>query len=172
MFAIEKIVEQDLGNIHPLAVIESIGYAFEAPPSVTGIDQHGDILQRSMQMALDNMITPEPVDQLLLHGTGTIKGDTAEMNAVKQVFGEKVPNMFTNKWKLGHTYGASAALHLELACLMIKHNQTLDLPYANTLKNKPEKKIQKVMINATGFGGNAMSLIVSSPILFKNPSKV
>ncbi len=161
IFTLEKINSTELNIIKPTAIIESIGFAFEPPPSATGLNPDGFLLFKSMQNALQQMITPEPVDLLLLHGTGTLKGDAAEMNAVKNCFAENIPNLYTNKWKVGHSYGASAALHLELALLCIQNNLKLTLPYPSIINNH-EKRIRKVMINATGFGGNAASLIISN----------
>jgi len=65
----------------------------------------------------------------------------------------------TNKGKIGHTFGASGMLSLELALLMIQHNQFISVPFAE--KQTPRKNIRKVLINAVGFGGNAVSILVS-----------
>lgn len=146
----------------PYLIIESAGYSYKNPPSATGIDEDGSLIAQSMSMAVENMITAKPVDLILLHGTGTIKGDKAEMNAIKNVFGNNIPNLYSNKWKIGHTYAASGALSLELAILAINNGIHLDFPYSSVVKNK-KRKVEKVMINSTGFGGNAVSLIVSSP---------
>jgi 3-oxoacyl-(acyl-carrier-protein) synthase len=65
----------------------------------------------------------------------------------------------TNKWKIGHTFGASGMLNLELAVFMMQHNQFIPIPY---LENKPQTSdLKKVMINAVGFGGNAVSILLS-----------
>jgi 3-oxoacyl-(acyl-carrier-protein) synthase len=65
----------------------------------------------------------------------------------------------TNKWKVGHTFGASGMLNLELAILMMQHNQFIEVPFAE--KQFIRKKINKVLINAVGFGGNAVSVLLS-----------
>ena len=65
----------------------------------------------------------------------------------------------TNKWKVGHTFGASGMLNIELALLMMQHNQFVEVPFAE--RQTVRKRIQKVLINAVGFGGNAVSILLS-----------
>jgi 3-oxoacyl-(acyl-carrier-protein) synthase len=80
------------------------------------------------------------------------------------VFKGNMPNLFSNKWKIGHTYSASPALNLELAMLCLQNNFSPSFPYKTEVCNRA-RNIRKVMINATGFGGNATSIIVSLPDL-------
>ena len=65
----------------------------------------------------------------------------------------------TNKWKVGHTLGTSGMLSLELAIMMILNNQFIDVPFAE--KQIHKKQIKNVLINAVGFGGNAVSILIS-----------
>jgi 3-oxoacyl-(acyl-carrier-protein) synthase len=65
----------------------------------------------------------------------------------------------TNKWKIGHTFGASGMLSIEFAILMMQHQQFIGVPF--TPEQKPRKAIKKVLINAVGFGGNAVSVLLS-----------
>ena len=67
--------------------------------------------------------------------------------------------MTTNKWKLGHTFGASGMLSLELAVLMLQHQKVINVPFSE--KQIYPKSIKKVLINAVGFGGNAVSILLS-----------
>jgi len=63
-----------------------------------------------------------------------------------------------NKWKVGHTFGASGLLSLELAVQMLQNQTFIGVSY---LKEKTApKELNKIMINAVGFGGNAVSVIV------------
>lgn len=164
-FALEKFSLRDIHDKLPLGIIESIGFSYERPPSPSGIGADGLLIASSMKMALNNMITSNDVDLILLHAPGTVKGDEAELKAVQEVFGNKWPNLFSNKWKIGHTYAASAALNLELALICIQNNYNPAFPYPVSIRNT-KKNIRKIMINATGFGGNSTSVIVSHPGLF------
>jgi len=162
VFAIEKMNITELKDHHPLGIIESLGFSFERPPSLTGISEDGSLIATSMKMALDHMITDNNIDLVLLHCPGTVKGDEAELNAVSEVFKNNMPNLFSNKWKIGHTYSASPALNLELGLICLQNNFSPEFPYKTIIKNR-KRNIRKVMINATGFGGNATSIIVSHP---------
>ena len=164
-FAIEKINISELKNYKPLGIIESVGFSFERPPTLTGINEDGSLIAASMKMALNNMITTNEVDQIIMHSPGTYKGDEAEMNAINSIFKVERPNLFSNKWKIGHAYSASPALSLELGLICLQNNYSPSFPYKTSFNNH-KKNIKKVMINATGFGGNAISIIVSHPDIF------
>ena len=81
-----------------------------------------------MEMALEGL-SPETIDVVVLHAPGTLKGDNAEMEAVRRVFGKELPALTTNKWKLGHTLGTSGILSVELALLMLQHQHFIGIPY-------------------------------------------
>ncbi len=159
---IRYLSDKQISSYHKPVIIESVGFSFVKPPSYTGIDEKGTPLKKSMQMALKNQLTNHPVDLVLVHAPGTVKGDEAELQALKDTFGSSLPNIFSNKWVLGHTYAASASLNIELACLVINNQLELDFPYPASVINK-RKNVKKVMVNATGFGGNAASIILSCP---------
>ncbi len=143
-----------------LAIVEGIGYATEPLKHNISISTDADCFQKSMKMALVN--TPiEEVDVIVMHAPGTIKGDLSEYNAIKAVFGDRLPALTTNKWKIGHTFGASGMLSIELAILMLQYNTFISIPFVETA-NKT-KEINKIMVNAVGFGGNAVSVLLERP---------
>lgn len=137
--------------------ITGIGYATEALTHSTSISANGTCFVKSMQMALEGVSTDD-VNIVVMHAPGTIKGDLAEINAVHTVFGNQTPALTNNKWLVGHTFGASGLLSLQMACLMLQEQEFFDVPYLNS--NPKPKKIQKVLVNAVGFGGNAVSVLV------------
>ena len=118
-----------------LAFIEGIGYATEVLEHNISISTEATCFQRSMQMALKNTPLSE-VDVIVMHAPGTIKGDLSEYNAITKLFGESLPLLTTNKWKIGHTFGASGMLSIEMAIMMLQHNQFIEVPFA-------KKQIQK-----------------------------
>lgn len=141
-----------------LAYIEGIGYATDDIQHNISISDEAICFQKSMQMALQN--TPlDQVDAIVMHAPGTLKGDTSEYKAIQKIFGEKLPLLTTNKWKIGHTFGASGMLNLELAVFMMQHNHFIPIPYLE--QKEQSRDIQKVLINAVGFGGNAVSILLS-----------
>ncbi len=141
-----------------LAIIENIGYATEVLEHNASLSTDAKCFQRSMTMALGNL-SPNDVDVIITHTPGTIKGDIAEVNAIKKVFGNDYPALTTNKWKLGHTLGTSGMLNIEMAILMLQNQQFIDVP---SISSKTPKHIKKVMINAVGFGGNAVSILLTT----------
>jgi 3-oxoacyl-(acyl-carrier-protein) synthase len=141
-----------------LAYIEGIGYATELLEHSISISAEATCFQKSMKMALQNTDLSE-VDVIVMHAPGTIKGDLTEYKAIEKVFGESLPLLTTNKWKIGHTFGASGILSMEFAILMMQHNRFIRVPFAQAkIQTKP---IKKVLINAVGFGGNAVSILLS-----------
>lgn len=141
-----------------LAYIAGIGYATEVLQHSISISTEADCFQKSMKMALKDIDLSE-VDAIVMHTPGTIKGDLSEYKAIQKIFGEKLPMLTTNKWKIGHTFGASGMLNIELAVLMMQHQKFIGIPY---VEEKEERKtIRKILVNAVGFGGNAVSILIS-----------
>ncbi|MBJ6369503.1 beta-ketoacyl synthase N-terminal-like domain-containing protein [Snuella sedimenti] len=140
-----------------LATIEGIGYATEILEHNISISSDAKCFQKSMQMALSNT-NPEVVDVVVMHAPGTIKGDSSELKAIETIFNGKVPAVTSNKWKIGHTFGASGALSLELAILMLQHQEFIGVPYLE--HQKVPDQIKTVLVNAVGFGGNAVSVLL------------
>ena len=142
-----------------LGYITGIGYATDELEHNISISNEAICFQKSMAMALKNMPLDE-VDAIVMHAPGTIKGDTSEYKAIQKVFGKNLPMLTTNKWKIGHTFGASGILSMELALMMMQHNTFVGIPYVS--ETNPRKNIRNVLINAVGFGGNAVSVLVSA----------
>ena len=150
----------EMGNLdNALARIEGLGYATEILEHNISISSDAVCFQRSMSMALGKM-DPKEVDVVVLHAPGTIKGDLSEVAAIKKVFGKELPALTTNKWKVGHSFGASGMLSLELAVLMLQHKEFIGVPFVGY--DSVPKQINKIMVNAVGFGGNAVSVLLVS----------
>ncbi len=141
-----------------LAKIEGIGYATEILAHNISISSDAACFQKSMKMALGER-SPQEVDAIVMHAPGTLKGDRSEYVAIETVFGEHKPFLTTNKWKLGHTFGASGLLSVELAILMLQHQKVIAVPFAAPQKNP--KQLKTILVNAVGFGGNAVSVLLT-----------
>lgn len=145
-------------NPKALGYITGIGYATDDLEHNISISEEAKCFQKSMVMALQNTSLDE-IDAIVMHAPGTLKGDTSEYKAIQKVFGNNLPMLTTNKWKIGHTFGASGMLNIELALLMMQHQMFIGIPYIP--EPNPRKSIRKVLVNAVGFGGNAVSVVVS-----------
>jgi len=140
-----------------LAIVKGIGYATEILEHNASLSTNAICFQDSMRMALGNL-NPDEIDVIITHTPGTVKGDLAEINAINKVFCNKTPTLTTNKWKVGHTLGASGMLSIEMAVLIIKMQEFIAVPYLYTIK---PKQLKNIIVNAVGFGGNAVSILLS-----------
>lgn len=141
-----------------LAFIEGIGYATEILEHNVSVSAEATCFQKSMKMALGNTNLSE-VDAIVMHAPGTIKGDLTEYKAIQKVFGDNLPLLTTNKWKIGHTFGASGMLSIEMAIMMLQKQVFIGVPFAKAQFQK--KPLKKILVNAVGFGGNAVSVLLS-----------
>jgi beta-ketoacyl-acyl-carrier-protein synthase II len=125
---------------------------------------------RAMLHALkDAAITPDEIDYINAHGTGTKLNDAVETAAIKKVVGNKTP-VSSTKSMHGHLMGASSAVEFAVCLMAIKH-QAIP-PTANLLVPDPELdldyvpnvgrdniEVDVVMSNSFAFGGTSGVLI-------------
>ena len=142
---------------------------------VTDPQPQGAQAARCMQMCLaDAQVAPAEIDYINAHGSGTMANDKAETLAVKRVFGEQAYQtpMSSIKAAVGHLTTACGALEL-LACVKAVQTNAVP-PTINYHTPDPECDLdyvaneardvvcRRVMNNSFGFGGQNVSLIVSS----------
>ena len=139
-----------------IAKITGIGFATEVLSSSTSISSEATCFQKSMKMAI-GLNDLEDIDAIVMHAPGTIQGDATEYEAIKTIFGNNLPLLTSNKWKVGHTFATSGLLSIELAILMLQNQQFIASPF---YKNSNSKNLKKILVNAVGFGGNAVSILV------------
>ena len=126
-----------------------------------------------MKLALDDAgLTPDQIKQVNAHGTSTPLNDSAEAQAVANVFGASKPPMTSIKGVTGHPLGAAGAL--EAAAVLLSFEHKLIPPTANTTVVDPEMKDVDIVIgsarpwepgptisNNFGFGGHNGSIILA-----------
>lgn len=128
----------------------------------------GEGAVRCMQQALSTVDTP--VDYINAHGTSTPVGDVKELDAVREVFGDKLPYINSTKSLSGHSLGAAGAHEAIYSILMMQNNfiaasaniQNLDENAAGipiVTERMDNAKIDTVMSNSFGFGGTNASLV-------------
>lgn len=152
------LLSKKAGN-DPVLKIVGFGLGTETLTHPSSLSQTAECFQQSMKAALESAEL-ETVDAIVLHAPGTVLGDRAEVYAIDAVFTDR-PYLTSNKWMVGHSFGASGMIGLEQALWMIRHNKILENPYFQN-SSKPDS-VETVLINAVGFGGNAVSLIVQEP---------
>lgn len=157
--AITLALERHIPGNKALAVISGIGFGTEFSDSLTGISRHGDAFGISMKNALDMAGISQP-DLVIVHSPGTIHGDRSEYHALQQLFSNNIPPVFSNKWLTGHTFAASGLMSVVSAIAALNGDLLPQFPYP-TWYHKPFLSPENILINAMGFGGNAVSVIVS-----------
>ncbi|MDR1698259.1 MAG: beta-ketoacyl-[acyl-carrier-protein] synthase family protein, partial [Prevotellaceae bacterium] len=124
----------------------------------------------AMQKALKiSGLTTGDIDYINFHGTGTPNNDLAEGNAVKRLFGEKLPALSSSKAYTGHTLGASGGIEAVFSALAIERGLLLpNLRFSQPIAEhglvpvtqfESGKTINAVLSNSFGFGGNDSTLI-------------
>jgi 3-oxoacyl-[acyl-carrier-protein] synthase II len=158
----EERMRQERGEVPSGSVLARVlgaGFSVEAIETNTSVSEEGNALRRSMRQALARA-GRDAVDVVVTHTPGTALGDRAELNAIRRVFGNRLPVLTSNKWLLGHTLGASGALGIEYALLILRTQRWVDYPYPVPFQNAP-CQVRTVMVNSVGFGGNAASILLS-----------
>lgn len=125
---------------------------------------------RCMRQAIEAL--DGKVKYINTHGTSTPVGDTVELNAIRQVFGDDVPPLSSTKSLTGHSQGATG-VHEVIYSLLMMNNQFV-CASANIEKLDPEAEglpiavkrldnveLDTVLSNSFGFGGTNCSLTFS-----------
>ncbi|KJY48066.1 MULTISPECIES: beta-ketoacyl-[acyl-carrier-protein] synthase family protein [Streptomyces] len=61
-------------------------------------------------------VTPEQIDYICAHGTGTRTNDATEVAAAREVFGDRIPPISSIKSIIGHTMGAASGFGALICC--------------------------------------------------------
>lgn len=148
--------------------INNNGYHLTAP------DPKGIGITDVMNMALkDAAVSPKAIDHIFAHGTGTKYNDKIETQAIKEVFGVHAYHLTISGLKpiIGHTMGAAGSIESAAAIMALNDNvvpptinyktpdSECDLDYVPNQKRM--KKLDTVLCNAYGFGGNNTAVIFS-----------
>ena len=142
----------------------SDAYHMTAPPE----DGRGATL--AMSNAIDDAeINSSEIDYINAHGTSTPLGDIAETIALKNVFGNVVPQISSTKSMTGHTLGAAGAIESIFCIKAINEGivpPTINLDNPDPLCDlnytplvSTEKKVEVAMNNSFGFGGTNSTLV-------------
>jgi 3-oxoacyl-[acyl-carrier-protein] synthase-1 len=138
----------------------SDGYDMVAPS--------GEGAVRCMKQALATV--NGSIDYINSHGTSTPVGDLAELKAIKETFGDKIPAISSTKSLTGHSLGATGVQEAIYSLLMMEHDficasaniSTLDPEAVGmpiVLKRQDGVKLDRVMSNSFGFGGTNATLV-------------
>ncbi|MYM35239.1 beta-ketoacyl-ACP synthase II [Duganella sp. FT94W] len=156
-----------------VVLAELVGYgASNDATHITKPDPDGQ--SRAMAMALRQAgLAGAGIDYLNAHGAGTLAGDQAETDSIRQTFGAAAERLMVSSTKSmhGHTLGAAGALELVLTtqtlatgsvpptAFLVQPDPACDLDYV-PLHARHGQRIEAAMSNSFAFGGSNVSLIV------------
>src|SRR5712691_1206514 len=121
----------------------------------------------------DAGLTPEDIDYINPHGTGTPENDKMEYLGVAAVFGERAKSipLSSNKSMVGHTLSAAGAVETVFTLLTLEHQRlppTINynvpdpaIPLDVVPNKARDAKVRHAMSNSFGFGGQNVSLVMS-----------
>lgn len=137
---------------------------------LTHPDPEGNGAAESMEKALnDAQITPDMIDYINMHGTGTKANDSMEGKAIYRVFGNN-PLCASTKALTGHALGAAGAIELALSWLMLDKQFVIPHKYDGAFDSTIEPiklatgtekiSLQYILSNSFAFGGSNVSIVI------------
>lgn len=154
----------------PIVWLDAVGESSDAY-HISAPHPQGLGAQLAMNRALERAgCSPADVDHVNAHGTGTPLNDSAEANAILELFGDAVPVVST-KGYTGHTLGAAGATEAVLASFALTDGWIPPSPGAAPLGDKigihvvterTTGTFKRVLSNSFAFGGNNVSVLLRS----------
>jgi 3-oxoacyl-[acyl-carrier-protein] synthase II len=121
----------------------------------------------------DAGLTPDDIDYVNPHGTGTSENDKMECVGMMSVFGERAKQIpvSSNKSMVGHTLSAAGAVEAVFSLLTLEHQRipptinynvpdpTIPLDVVPNMAR--DARVAHVLSNSFGFGGQNVSLVMA-----------
>jgi len=120
----------------------------------------------------DAGLSPDEIDYVNPHGTGTPENDKMECLGVMTVFGDRAKSLpiSSNKSMIGHTLSAAGAVEAVFSLLTLEHQRLLPtinyqvpdpaIPLDVVPNQARDAKVRHVISNSFGFGGQNVSLVM------------
>lgn len=113
-------------------------------------------------------ISAADIQYVNAHGTGTPDNDASESRAFRRVFGDRLPEISSTKSYTGHTTSASGSIETVICVLALQNGFTpASLGWSKPIDGgivptagSDDVRLENVMCNSFGFGGNDSSLII------------
>ena len=184
-FSIDRkgfVLSEGAGVIVLTAEETAAHYGLKAKAEVMGIGWSSDAhhfarpnrhtVVRAIAEAIDDAgLKPDDVGYINAHGTSTVSGDSAEIDCLRAIFGERLKDIpiTSNKSQIGHTLGASAAI--ENALTIEGMQRGVMLPTINYIPDPQfdgldfvadsarQRHHEVALSNAFGFGGTNCCIV-------------
>jgi 3-oxoacyl-[acyl-carrier-protein] synthase-1 len=153
-----------------IAVLSGYGNSNDAYHP-TAPSPNGDGAYNTMKLALNKAnLQPTDINYINAHGTATTANDAAETKAIERLFGDTPPSFSSTKPYTGHTLAAAGSIEAIFSLYALQ--QQMIIPNLNFKTPMEDAQIQPaaafsharvdhVLSNSFGFGGNNVSLIFS-----------
>ena len=172
VLVIEELEQALARGVHVYA--ELAGYAaYSEAYHVTAPEPEGMAVAALLSAALAaSGVSPDDVDHVNAHGTGTVPNDKAEARAIRRVFGERTADIPVTSIKsmLGHCLGAAGGVEAAALALTIDrgiipptihHTQTDPECPVDVVANQARRKTVRCAISTSlAFGGNDAALVM------------
>jgi 3-oxoacyl-[acyl-carrier-protein] synthase II len=173
MFVLESREHAEARGAKILAVVRGYAQCADAfHPSTPNPTGEWEALVMRNALA-ESGLSPSDITGVYAHGTGTPKGDLAEIHALNDVFAERIDNLLVTSLKghMGHPGSSASAMNLVAATIGMHRGEIL--PTASTENPDPEIQfdlvleaprqvdVKAIQINAFGFGGQNASMVVT-----------
>lgn len=132
------------------------------------VQPSGEGAVRCMRQAMAGLSAP--VGYINAHGTSTPVGDTREVEALREVFGDTMPPVSSTKSLTGHSQGATGVQEIIYSLLMMENGfitasanideldpETEGVPIVRETMN--DVSLNCVMSNSFGFGGTNATMV-------------
>jgi 3-oxoacyl-[acyl-carrier-protein] synthase II len=155
-----------------LGVIEGCGELADAFHRTRSSPDGKPIIGCIARAINDAGLTPNDIDYVNAHGTGTPENDKMEYLGVSTVLGERMKNVpiSSNKSMIGHTLSAAGTVEAVFSLLTMQHqripptvNYQIPDPAIplDVVPNKArDARVRHVISNSFGFGGQNVSLVM------------
>ncbi len=164
MVAVEALEHAQARGAPILAEIVGFGSSSDGYDMVV---PSGEGAARCMRDALEGV--EGPVDYINTHGTSTPAGDIAEIEAMREIFGQDMPPMSSTKSLTGHSLGATGVQEVIYSLLMMEHgfiSPSINLEERDTdaadapivTETREGVTLDTVLTNSFGFGGTNATL--------------
>jgi len=153
------------------ARLEGVGESSDAY-HISGPHPEGLGAKLSMERALAHAnCTPDSIDHVNAHGTGTRLNDSAESAAISALLGREVPVVSTKPYT-GHLLGGAGATEAAIGILAIQEgwipaslgaepvDEVIEARIATT---RLEGSYRRIISNSFAFGGNNVSVVLGAP---------
>ncbi len=139
------------------------GYAMTAP------DPDGRWGEEAIRAAFyEAGISPDQVDVVSAHGTGTLLNDVMEAAMINRVYGSRTPDVIALKSWIGHISAACGALELAISLICMRNNYLPEIrnlddpcdPKIGFVRKGKTCSINTVVVENFGFGGHNSVLVI------------